>query len=506
MSRRTLYNQTLPILVLLNALVARADYSNTVMSLNAVAYWPLNEGSRGDVALNQSTNNRDLEVHYSGSVTSGVTGAIVADTNAAVALDGSTAYLFVPFHPALSQAGAFSIEGWFKPRAASPACILSCGAFGSRRSGWVVYFHPPHGWNFRMFNRNSPAPSLSIEGGDTSVEVWHHIVAVHNGTHGCLYVDGSLAAGPTAANDYTPNQEDAFSIGSRSDNVFPFNGSVDEVALYTNALTASLIQGHFQNGTNHFPSDAYPSLVRAQHPLFYCRLDETIFPSTATMSSTTPPVDSEAITISSQIRKSRIALNYGSLGAAANGAYLAGTRPCAGPPFRGFGMASYACEIHGGYVGCTSNPGLDITGPMTAIAWIKAAPGVNRFQTFLGRSDASWRASVDISGRMRWADGTLNSDAAGVTQVNDGAWHFFAGVYDGRRNYVYVDGKLEGMNGATSQISGSAGMTLIGSVTDYSDRQFQGSVAQIAIYTNALSAADILRAYQSAELAPATEK
>ena len=109
MSRRTLYNQTLPILVLLNALVARADYSNTVTSLNPVAYWPLNEGPHGDVALNQSTNNPDLEVHYSGSVTSGVTGAIVADTNAAIALDGSTGYLFVPFHPALSQAGAFSM-------------------------------------------------------------------------------------------------------------------------------------------------------------------------------------------------------------------------------------------------------------------------------------------------------------------------------------------------------------------------------------------------------------
>ena len=75
--------------------------------------------------------------------------------------------------------------------------------------------------------------------------VWHHVAAVFNGTNGWLYVDGSLVAGPTVATDFTPNQEGAFTIGTRSDNSFAFNGAVDEVALYTNALASSVVQEHY---------------------------------------------------------------------------------------------------------------------------------------------------------------------------------------------------------------------------------------------------------------------
>jgi len=76
----------------MNAFVARADYSNTVMSFNPAAYWPLNETPGADVASSQTLSNPDLEFHSSGKVTSGVAGAIAADRNTAIALDGSTAF------------------------------------------------------------------------------------------------------------------------------------------------------------------------------------------------------------------------------------------------------------------------------------------------------------------------------------------------------------------------------------------------------------------------------
>jgi hypothetical protein len=144
---------------------------------------------------------------------------------------------------------------------------------------------------------------------------------------------------------------------------------------------------------------------------------------------------------------------------------------------------------------------------MTAIAWIKASAGVKRFQTFLGRGNNSWRANVDWFGIMRFADGNENPDAVGITMVNDGLWHFFAGVFDGATNYVYVDGKLEGVSRTVSRITGCECKTIIGSVGDYlSDRQFQGSLAQVAIYTNALEAAEILRLYQSAKPSTSAHK
>jgi hypothetical protein len=218
------------------------------------------------------------------------------------------------------------------------------------------------------------------------------------------------------------------------------------VALYTNALPVSVIQAHYKNGTNRSPSDSYAALARSCGPFSYFRLDET----------------------------------------------------------------SFACEFDpsfGGYVDCTAHAGLNINGPMSAIAWIKATRGVNRFQTFLGRSDLSWRGSVNWYGIMRWTAGNANPDAVGQSRVNDGAWHFFAGAYNGRMNSAYVDGKLEATVAASSSIAGSDGKTLIGTVGDYlHKRQFQGSVAQVAILTNALRAEDILRIYHSAEPTPSTDK
>jgi hypothetical protein len=266
-----------------------------------------------------------------------------------------------------------------------------------------------------------------------------------------------------------------------------------------------VIQDHYQNATNPTPPQSYVTLIRSQDPLLYCRLDEIISRPDAVLTEATPaPVGSEAITARPQLPMSKIAFNYGSLGAAANGTYALNVRPGApGPPFRGFGPESFACSFDAhfsGYIDCTSDARLNISGPMTAVAWIKAVPGERRFQTFLGRSNNSWRADVDWFGIMRWADGNENPDAIGITSVNDGLWHFFAGVYDGGTNYVYVDGKLEGVSRTVSQITGCDCKTIIGSVGDYlTDRQFQGSVAQVAIYTNALAATEVLRIYQAAE-------
>ncbi len=476
--------------VFLSASAARADYSNTVISFNPVAYWPLNEGPHAGIASNRTTDNPNIEAYFSGGVTPGVAGAIAAETNTAVAFDGSTGWVTFSLPQVSGLAASFSVEGWFKPASADAACTCSCGTFDSRWPAWVIYYHPPFGWNLRMHKATSPAPSLNIEGGSTSVGVWHHIVATCDGTNGCLYVDGSPVGGPASASDFAPSRDSSLTVAARGDHTFPFNGSADEVAFYTNALPAPVIQAHYENGTNHNPSEPYASMIRSQKPALYYRLDEPILRT------------GEA---SFQLVPIATASNYSRLGASVNGICVGGTRWGAGPPFHGFGSAGFACEFDqnpGGYVDCTTNAALNITGPITAIAWIKAKPGVSRFQTFLGRSDKSWRADVDAQGIARWANGRENPDAAG-TRVNDGMWHFFAGVYDGIMNYVYVDAKLEGAVRAPYPVAGDNGKTLIGSVADYPQaRSFQGSVAQVAVFTNALSADDILRIYRSAEPTP----
>lgn len=475
------------LMILISAIMARADlsYSNAVMTLNPVAYWPLEETNLppSNLATNLGTVGASYNGFYGSGVTLGAPGALVGDSDAAASFNASSDVV-TPFGPALGVPAPFSVEVWALAGSnPSGAGVVSDGEFGNPRSGWIIYNNVGGVWTFRLYNQNGTTPSLSISGGVADAN-WHHIVGVYDGTNGSLYIDGALAAGPTAA-AYVPNVDASLTIGGRSDGGFLYNGSIDEVAIYTNALSSAVVSAHYLNGTSATPAQTYSSLVLVSNPEFYYRLDGTVPASTAT------------------------ATNYGSLGAAVNGTYQPGSQPASsGPNGKGFGPASYACNFNpvaGGYVDCTTDSGLDITGPITVVAWFKGAPAdTSRFQSFLGRSDSSWRADLGPENTDRWADGS-NPDCVGQTFVNDGNWHFFAGVYDGSaNNFVYIDGAPDATNAATGAPGGDpTARMLIGGVGDYiPSRLFKGSVAQVAVFSSALTAAQVQTLYLAGELAP----
>lgn len=483
------------LVVLMSPLMARADYSNAVMSLNPVAYWPLQETNQppSDLATNLGSTGAAYDGIYLPGVILGAGSALAGDTDtsasfsSASADEGNSGFLDVPFAPAVGVNVPFTVEAWLNSEGnAGAACPLAGGQFASPRSGWLIYNNETGVWNFRLYNQNGTTTSLNIGGGTTDAK-WHHIVAICDAmTNGELYIDGTLVAS-NAATGYVPDPNGDLTIGARSDAGFVYNGGIDEVAIYTNALSAPDILAHYQNGTNAARLQSYPSLILADNPLFYYRLDEPSPPAIAT------------------------ATNYGSLGAAINGNYLPGTQPgSAGPVGIGFGATNYACQFvpvsttgNGGYVDCTANAGLNITNPMSVVAWFKGGPADNRFQSFLGKSDNAWRGDLDPT-YAHWADGSGNGDAVGATAVNDGNWHFYAGVYDGTNNYVYVDGVLDGITPATPGFNGDATRhVILGGVGDYNGRNFLGSVAQVAVFTNALSGPQVTALfYDATNLAP----
>jgi hypothetical protein len=62
-------------------------------------------------------------------------------------------------------------------------------------------------------------------------------------TFQCTWEIPELLKGWRTQFQYTPNQYGALTIGTRSDNVLPFEGGVDEVALYTGTLFGGLEKG-----------------------------------------------------------------------------------------------------------------------------------------------------------------------------------------------------------------------------------------------------------------------
>lgn len=294
-------------------------------------------------------------------------------------------------------------------------------------------------------------------------------------------------------------------------------GGIGEVAIYNQALSGTQVANHY----NAAPGGAasYASAVLADSPTIYLQMNDSQSPMNAGYPSATFPV----------------ATNYGTLGSAANGVYQQGTTPgVAGPPFAGFGSNSKGVAINGWLgavdIGNSNLPSeLNPTGavPMSVVAWYQTGPADNpgRFQEIVGHSDSSYRLSLGQTTAV--GENHFNAgpgpelQAATAAQVitngfalNDGNWHMVAGISDGTNEYLYLDGSLalSNNNPAGIKIVGTTDDLLLGGDPEYTYpawgapyntiRTLDGNIAQVAFFTNALSAAQIQTLFNAAGMTP----
>ncbi len=489
-------------------------YSNAVVALHPVAYYPLNENTAPPAAASTTITNYgtysalNLTANY--DVIYGYPSPLVSQPNdTADFFNGNSSCAQATADANVSTAPSFTIEGWFLSHTpASEQCAVSDVDAGGTRSGWLIYMDAANAgqYQFRTYNQNGASTSLQFNiGGAGSIlaDKWYHVAVVVNASGGVTnvtgYLNGSLVAGPTALTSYVPNDgaDGGFSAGIRSDTGFGFSGAVDELAYYTNALAGSDIMTHYQAATNPAPVTAYDQLVLQQHPLLYFRFNES-----------TP-----ALTNPYRVPLP-VANNAGSFGASANGYYTVDSMPGAvpGPTNSGFaGLPALELDPSGLESTTTAGPGVwcapynpnlfNITNALSVTFWtqISAAPGY--FSSVLGRSDQSWRFDVDPSGLPHWA-ASPNGDLVGGTSLADTNWHYWAGVYDpvAAVGTLYIDGVVVASAPWGALGSETRYPLLIGGVADYVNgaRNFPGNIAQVAVYTNALTAAQVNSLYSAA--------
>jgi hypothetical protein len=177
-----------------------------------------------------------------------------------------------------------------------------------------------------------------------------------------------------------------------------------------------------------------------------------------------------------------------------------------GVPLPGFGALSYSALFDGtsAYVDIPEGP-FNITGAITAMAWVNV-PAAPHFSGVLGHGDSSWRLSVNSSGDPGASDAN-KGDATSPTSIVGTGWHSMAYTYTGvpsvtNNGSLYVDGVLVAHNTVASP-AGDGYDVWIGGSPDYGTaRLLPGSIAHAAIFTNALSAAQILSLYNASLVAP----
>ena len=264
-------------------------------------------------AVNSGAGGASLDGTYIDTPTRGVTGALVGDSNTATFFTGVlNQRVVIPWSAALNPATAglsdpFTAEAWVKSNGAPGGShvivqsMRSPGQFGTvndipnDRSGW---FLRQNGADL-VFGVGTPTGApfyyYYTVAGVVSGSEWQHIAVVYDGDETpVIYVDKVAQSYVVTRQDgdpFNPGEEAAIRvlqntdcpeiIGDRGFGGWRFNGVIDEVAIYPSALSAGVIESHFDNGVAAVPATPYATLVGSSNPAGYYRLDEPAAPVSA---------------------------------------------------------------------------------------------------------------------------------------------------------------------------------------------------------------------------------
>jgi hypothetical protein len=557
LNSRSVFAAIATLMLTVAAAHAQSAFTNALMNLSPgpVAYWPLQETTpppAADVETNLGGLGPDANAYY---ITTNVESLSLttllpfsADSGAGMDFLGNgSSFMIVPTtdnRVSLPAGKPFSVELWVQPTTYnSYVCpvdqsgpfygsALNPGLNGATNgnAGWMLgqmfmprvgqpgYANHLYGWSFHVFNGVGSSGAEADAVYPFSTNTWYHIVGVFDGVNCSVYVDGANATTMQfpMTGSFVPDTWDPIQFGcNRGYGGNPYHGAVAEVAIYTNALSALQITNDYQAGLQ---GSGYTNVILANNPYMYWRL--------AAPAYTVPPTNTYPA-----------ANNYGSdSDPNIAGLYQPGTLPGApGPQFSGMGVATNACAFNGMNSGVMiwtnnnqiNNP-LNATNKSISVAlWFKGNPAdlnVRTFQGIVSRGNSGWHLSLGPNGYLHWSAG-VGSDLVSTWPYNDGNWHFIVAEYLNTgapgpggfgwaaTNLLYVDGYLDSSALITNNETGSiTNLALLvggdpsfevanlGIYANYisSQRYLAGSVAHVAYFNNALTAAQVQTLYNSA--------
>ncbi|TME65579.1 MAG: DUF11 domain-containing protein, partial [Chloroflexi bacterium] len=212
-----------------------------VFTDHPLGFWRLGDAAGSSSALDSSGNS------LTGAVDPGVSfrqpGAISGDT--AATFPGSGPAIVVPASAVLDLANAVSVEAWVRPTLAGQ----NGGIYEKTVNGWVnsqyMLFLEAGVAKFRV--RTASGALLPVDGPALALNTWSHLVGTFDGSVLRLYVNGALAATSAAAGPLNSGSGPSF-LGRLGQNLYPFQGSIDEVAVFSGALSPDRVRAHYLGG------------------------------------------------------------------------------------------------------------------------------------------------------------------------------------------------------------------------------------------------------------------
>ena len=420
-------------------------------SLNLLAHWKLDE-SFGSMASDSSGDNH-------GTLEPGppVWQPAGGQVDGALQLDGVDDYVDCGNDERLNITDAITLSVWVNTNDAGNGQFnpyVTKGdqsyAIKHRDNNYIEFCIYDSGWHTVW----SPVDS-SFNG------AWHHLAGTYDGSELILYVDGVLAANSLHTGSINGSTFNV-NIGRNAEITDRFyDGLIDDVAIFSRALNGTDINNLMNNGGASFIGD--PNLEALWE------LDE---------SSGTIAHDSSGNGIDGSLEP---------------------TSPLWQPAG---GQLDGALEFDG-WNDCVFIPNesrFDITYQVTVSAWIKVKEFDKDWQAIVTKGDSAWRLHrLRDTNSIAFHCNLYPDDwgANGSVNVNNGQWHHVAGVYDGTRAYLYVDGVLDGSEAAFGLIGTNNYPVMIGENAEQTGRFWNGLIDDVRIYACALGPAEVYQLYST---------
>lgn len=206
-----------------------------------VSYWAFEDGA-GTMASDTADGGQDATTVGDPELVPGLRGD-------ALLFDGVDDYVRIPHSASVNFGGpgleSYSVSVWIKPRDLSGfQHVIS--KLGDEDTDGVAGPSP-----FELFTGGTNAifyvkdgtgggDDASFTPGNVSVsaDTWQHVVLVRDGAELEVYKDGALAASLSSGIDSSTANTEPITIGQRGDDDIFFDGSIDEVAVFSRALSA----------------------------------------------------------------------------------------------------------------------------------------------------------------------------------------------------------------------------------------------------------------------------
>ena len=385
--------------------------------------------------------------------------------NKAMSFDGLQSAITAKNIPALNTPN-ITISFWVKVNqlpGQGEVFLLSNGGWQER---WKISL-PSHGKPVFTTNATGGIKDMDSDSSALPIGIWKHVVMTHDGTSNKIFINGSLKNSIPATGALN-NTTKPLGIGyDPIDNGGYFNGSLDEVMIFSIAMSDAQVATLFST------QNAAPAIVNgivASYSFSGSGLDSSVNKNHATITNAKSVTDR-------------------------------------------FGFGAKAYSLNGSTSKIHAPNSSVLNSPFATISfWVKVNALPGNGESFLlsnGGWQQRWKISLPSHGKPVFttnnSSGISDMDSGDSSVLPVGVWKHVVMTHDGTNDKIFIDGVKK----ASKAVAGSLNPTTypLGIGYDPIDNGsfFNGSFDEVQIYNYALSESDISTLYLNQSVFPGTK-